>query len=232
MFKQIFSALVGTAVVGVSFAGNANASGFGQFQLGGGVLLPGGVSTVDLNSPLSAAPELDFSPEPTPISIVSSSGIFTGFDTASIEDIISFGPPVTVDNPFIDFGVSDFGAGGVSTPGNASLSDGVDTFELNEASYTLAQSGANVAIDVSLWGDFIIGGATYQGAGNLTFQTNNTSVAAVESLLASGGSLEGMTFSGALFTADASVPEPSSVLSLLAIGGAAVGSKLKKKAAA
>jgi len=220
--------------LGGLFAGAANAASFGQFQLGSGVLVPDGISTVTLSDEALDIPELDFSPEPTPIRITSSTGIFTSFDTASIEDIISFGSPAVVNNPFIDFGNSDFGdAPGVSSPTNSSISDGVDTFELYEASYRLSQSGENVAIDVDLGGNFIIGGETYKGQGNLTFQYNDITVAQVESILTTGGSLENMTFSGALFTTSGdgsgvlgeTTPEPATLFGLGVVAAGLVASR-------
>lgn len=203
---------------------SANAASLNQFQLSSGVLLPGGISTVTLNSEALTLPELDFNPEPTPIGITSNTGIFAGFDTASIEDIISFGPPTNANNPFIDFGNSGLLVPGVSTPFNSSIDDDTEIFHLNEASYSLKQSGFNVSIDVALFGFFYIGGEMYDGAGNLTFQTNNTTVAEVEQLLLDGGSLSNMTFSGALFTATTGtttgmVPEPLTILG----AGAALG---------
>ncbi|MDJ0845920.1 PEP-CTERM sorting domain-containing protein [Crocosphaera sp.] len=206
-----------------------NAATFSEFQLSGGVLVPGGISNVTLSGEALSIPELDFNLEPTPIGIINPTGIFTGFDTASIEDIIAFGPPIVVNNPFLDFGNSDvMGAGGVSTPANPSISDGIDTFELNEASYSLTQSGNNVAIDVLLDGDFVIGGQIYGGTGNLTFQISDTTVLEVETLLTNGGSLPNATFSGGLFTTE-SVPEPSTIIGLGLLGAFGIGTGVKRK---
>jgi len=220
-------AAVPFAVSGI-FASTANAASFSQFQLGGGVLIPGGVSNVSLNE---NGIDLNFDPEPvTPIGITSETGIFQGFDTGNIQDIISFGPPIDVENPFIDFGNSNFDPAlpGVTTLPNYSITDGEDVFNLSDASYQISQSGANVSIDVALYGEFIIGGQTYNGAGNLTFQTNSTTVADVEAILASGGSIDDMTFSGALFSA--STPEPATLFGLGIVATGLVASRRKNNA--
>ena len=211
------------ALAGV-FTGAANAASFGEFQLGGGTLIPfTEVTDVSLNR---NGIDLDFDPEPiTPIGIVNQTGIFTGFDTAQIQDIISFGPPVVVDNPFIDFGQGSI-APGITTLPNESITNGEDVFNLKRADYQLSQSGENVAVDIFLYGDFVINGETYKGAGNLTFQENNTTVAAVEQILADGGSIEDMTFSGALFTA--STPEPATLFGLGVVATGLVASRRKK----
>lgn len=221
------ASLTGTVITIALSTTSVNAASMNQFQLSGGRLFPGGISTVTLNSETLTLPELDFNPEPTPTGITSNTGIFAGFDTASIKDIISFGPPTIANNPFIDFGNSDFGVPSLSTPDNSTINDATETFHLETASYSLKQSGSNVSIDVALFGFFDIGGEIYDGAGNLTFQTNNTTVAEVEQLLADGDSLINMTFSGALFTATtgtttAVVPEPLTILGLgtaLGFGG-------------
>ncbi|MEB3882625.1 PEP-CTERM sorting domain-containing protein [Lyngbya sp. CCY1209] len=236
MKTQIFASIAALpfALAGVlSGAGAANAAGFGEFQIGGGFLLPGGMSTVTLSDE-----GLDFNPEPiTPIGITSATGIFEGFDTASIEDFTAQDfttllSPVQVEggNSFIDFGNSDLGWGGLSTLANASIQDGVDTFELYQASYRLSESNPQyglVSINVDLFGDFNIGGQTYKGAGNLTFQKVGTTVAEVEALLASGDLIEGMTFSGAAFTT--SVPEPATVFGLGAVAVGLVASRRSPK---
>ncbi len=207
------------------FAGAANAATFGEFQLNGGVLTPFTEAT-DVSLKREGI-DLNFDPEPvTPIGIVNATGMFTGFDTGNIQDIISFGPPVEVENPFIDFGNSTSGAPGVTTLPNESITDGEQVFNLKRADYQLSQSGANVAVDIFLYGDFVINGETFKGAGNLTFQENNTTVAAVEQILAAGGSIDDMTFSGAAFTA--STPEPTALFGLGVVATGLVASRRKK----
>ncbi|MEB3341656.1 PEP-CTERM sorting domain-containing protein [Okeania sp.] len=241
--KNIILASLATIpfALGTVFTGVANAASFGEFQIGGGTLIdmssptPQVTSTtVNLNGVLGDNPELNFNQGL--IGIVGGDGIFTGFDTANIQDIEEFDVSFTPDGPlftsnvaidnFIDFGVSTFGAPGVSAPNNTTITDGLNVFNLSKASYKTSQSGANVSIDVALYGDFIFGANTYKGKGNLTFQTNNTTKAAVDALLQGDGSLENMTFSGAMFTV--STPEPTVLLGLGVVGAGLVVTRRKK----
>jgi len=226
MKNQIVASI---AAVPFAFAGiftsAANAATFGQFQLSGGTLIPF-IEATDVSLKRDGI-DLNFDPEPvTPIGIVNQTGIFAGFDTGNIQDIISFGSPVIVENPFIDFGTGSFAPG--VTEANASITDEVDIFNLKTADYQLSQSGANVAIDVALYGDFVIGGETYEGAGNLTFQYNNITVAEAQTKLANGDSLDDMTFSGALFTAKQEVPEPATLFGLGVVAVGLVASRRQK----
>jgi hypothetical protein len=195
----------------------------GQFHLDGGVTYgsPPVVSKVTLSKN-----QLIFSPDPTPVKVSLTTGSFTPFNSASIKDILSFNAPFTAQNPFLDFGyitpvpgVTGYGSG------DSTITDGLQTFTLSQASYALKQSGANVSIDVALWGNFLIGGNSAGGAGNLTFQTNNTTVAAVQSLLDNGGSLNA-SFSGALFT---TVPEPLTILGTAVAAGLGFTMKRRQK---
>jgi hypothetical protein len=195
----------------------------GEFQLGVGSIFNGVTSTVSLTSD-----SLIFSPQPTtPIAITSQIGSFTPFNTASINNILSFSSD-TAENPFIDFGHTAIpGIIGLSSGDNASIIDGLNTFTLQSSSYNLEQSGSNVAVDVVLAGFFTSAdGDVSQGEGNLTFQINNNSVSRVQQRLNNGISISGLTFSGGLFTTNTtSVPEPGSAAALLALGlvGAVAG---------
>ncbi|MGD1717808.1 PEP-CTERM sorting domain-containing protein [Dapis sp. BLCC M172] len=124
---------------------------------------------------------------------------------------------------FLDFGYLEVDILGGETPGtvyshltdDSSLTDGLNVFNLTQANYTLSQSGANVAIDVALWGEFVSEtGEVTDGAGNLTFQINDTTVADIEAKLDASETVEGLTFSGGLFSDTKKVPEPTTLFGL------------------
>jgi PEP-CTERM motif len=104
--------------------------------------------------------------------------------------------------------------------------DGKDALYVSSiGDYGYTQSGANVAIDIPFWGYFLsLTDHKSGGAGNLTFQVNNKSVADVKALIQSGTGVTA-AFSGAAF---ASVPEPASILGLGLVGGALVASRRRK----
>ncbi|MBH8555585.1 PEP-CTERM sorting domain-containing protein [Nostocaceae cyanobacterium CENA357] len=202
-----------------TFANSAIAASFnGDFQLSSGYTsLPStsASSLVELS-----AKSLIFSPQPiTPVALSAQTGSFTSFNTAKISNIIQFSP-LSVNNPFMDFGKTLLPGVVQSAAESASITDKINTFSLSSANYELKQSGENVAIDVALYGLFSSeDGSKSKGAGNLSFQVNNVKVANVESILSSGGSVNNLAFSGALFTTT-SVPEPATLLGLGIIGAA------------
>jgi hypothetical protein len=199
----------------------------GEFNFQGGVTAnPFANSLVTLTSD-----GLTFTPQPiTPIGVSTSSpqqgGSFTAFNSANIGNIISFANDIA-DNPFLDFG--NLSLPGVILPSEstASITDNLNTFTLTSAKYDLKTSGANVAVDVELWGFFTSAtGEITKGAGNLTFQVNNTTVNAANTTLANGGSLANLTFSGGAFTT--SVPEPTTMLGLGLVGAGMLVSRRRK----
>ncbi|QSJ15735.1 PEP-CTERM sorting domain-containing protein [Nostoc sp. UHCC 0702] len=214
------------SVTGIfSFADSAKAASLiGDFQLTSGLTASPSVETslVELS-----ATSLTFSPQPvTPISLSARTGSFTSFNTANIGNIISFSP-LSADNPFLDFGTTLLPGIVQSSADTASITDGINIFTLESASYGLKQSGQNVAIDVALDGFFSSDdGTKSQGAGNLTFQINNAQVANIESILSSGGSINNLAFSGGLFTT--SIPEPATLLGLGVVGGVMAMSRRRK----
>ncbi|QSJ15736.1 PEP-CTERM sorting domain-containing protein [Nostoc sp. UHCC 0702] len=214
------------SVTGIfSFADSAKAASLiGDFQLTSGLTASPSVETslVELS-----ATSLTFSPQPvTPISLSARTGSFTSFNTANIGNIISFSP-TSADDPFLDFGVTVLPGIVLSSADTVSITDDINTFTLESASYALKQSGQNVGIDVTLDGFFTSDdGTKSQGAGNLTFQINNTQVASIESILSSGGSVNNLAFSGALFTT--SIPEPATLLGLGVVGGVMAMSRRRK----
>ncbi|NEO53817.1 MAG: PEP-CTERM sorting domain-containing protein [Okeania sp. SIO3B5] len=212
---------LGTAFAG---AGVANAAALtGEFHIASGVSIPGGISNIFLTQD-----SLTFQPIPTPVLVDPdpvNGGSFNGFNSALISEIISFSGN-NVNNPFLDLGNSPTGPGIVMGAPDPSLTDGLNVFNLTEASYNLSQTGANVSVDVALWGYFeSANGHTSKGAGSLTFQIINDTVASVESQLASGETIGDITFSGGLF---ASTPEPTVLFGLGVVTAGLVASRRQK----
>ncbi|NEN91435.1 MAG: PEP-CTERM sorting domain-containing protein [Okeania sp. SIO3H1] len=210
---------LGTVFAG---AGVAEATALtGQFQLSSGISA-GGLSNIFLTEN-----SLYFEPVPTPIAIDADTdgGTFSAFNTAYISNIITFSPFVAT-NPFLDLGSTALP--GVVTGPEPSLTDGLNIFNLDEASFRLSQTGANVSVEVDLWGDFVSEtGETTRGAGSLTFQINNDTVASVQQQLDNGETIGDMTFSGGLFSA--SVPEPATLFGLGVVTAGLVTSRRQKK---
>ena len=212
-------AILPLSVLGLlAIPNSANAAALtGEFQLGVGSIFLGETSTVSLSSD-----SLIFNPQLiTPISITSQTDSFADFNTGNIGNIISFSSDIA-DNPFIDFGHTLVpGLIGLSSGDDASITDGLDTFSLQSSSYSLKQSGLNVAVDVTLAGYFTSAdGDVSQGRGNLTFQINNTNVNKVEGVLNDGDSIGGLAFSGGLFSSSETtpVPEPTTTGAFLFLG--------------
>lgn len=212
MMKQFkkFSLIAMVVLAGTAFTAKAAPLLNGEFQIS--------AARTSLNA---TSDVLLFAPDGNQsVFINSATGDFTGFWDAWIFDVTSIAANLTEDtgNMFLDLG-------DLFTDSN-SISDGVNTFTLDEAAaLEVKSSGSNVAIDFAFTGTFHIDGfAPTDGAGNLTFQVNNSTVAAVQNAL-SGGGLTGVTFSGGAFTVDAttnSVPTPASLvagLGLIAVTG-------------
>ncbi|MFN6569116.1 PEP-CTERM sorting domain-containing protein [Dendronalium sp. ChiSLP03b] len=216
------------SVTGIfTFANSAQATSFtGEFQLNGGFTSSPPIEETSLVE--LSAKSLIFSPQPvTPVALSAQTGSFTSFNSANIGNVISFSP-LSADNPFIDFGKTLLPGIIQSSSDTASITDGINTFALKSANYALKQSGANVAIDVALYGLFnSADGTKSQGAGNLSFQVNDVKVANVQSILNSGGSVKNLAFAGALFTTT-SVPEPTTILGLGILGVALAISRRHK----
>jgi hypothetical protein len=217
--------------------GSAQAASLtGEFSFNGGVTVnPFGSSLVTLKKD-----SLTFTPDSiiadsngvksTPVGVAAQTGSFLGFNSASIRDIISFASD-TAQNPFLDLG--NLTIPGTILPGEstASLADGKNIFTLTSSDYKISQTGANITIAVDLWGYFTSAtGETTKGAGSLSFQRNNTTVAQANTILnTTGGSLANLTFSGSTFTT--SVPEPAALLGLGAVGAVMVMSRRRRSVA-
>lgn len=212
----------------------ANAAALtGEFHLGSGSV-DGKVSNIFLTKD-----SLSFTPTPTPVMIDADTngGTFSNFNSAYITEIVSFNSSTT-NNPFLDFGYLELGNSGIETPGDvytglnddSSLKDGLNVFNLEQASYQLNQSGDNVAVDVALWGSFVSEtGEETDGAGNLTFQINDTTIAEVQGKLDGGEKIGGLTFSGGLFSESKRVPEPTTLFGLGVVAAGLIVSRRNSK---
>lgn len=171
-------------------SGDTEASFDGGFTLGNDSTL----ATLSKNS-------LIFSPDLAPISLSQQDGSFLGsFDSAAIGDIQSFDNPFIADNPFLDFGNLNLVPGVVGFGGEESITDAENIFTLDDLFFDVAQSGANVSVNIALYGKFEDeAGNLANGAGNITLQANDLTVGEFVTILESGGSITS-SFSGAVFT--------------------------------
>ncbi|MEJ6483989.1 PEP-CTERM sorting domain-containing protein [Nostoc punctiforme UO1] len=223
------------AVAGLfTSAGSAQAAALtGEFSFNGGLTQnPFASSLVTLKKD-----SLTFTPDSiiadsngvksTPVGIAAQTGSFLGFNSASIRDIISFASD-TVQNPFLDLGNLTLPGIVLTGENTASLADGSNIFTLTSSDYKITQTGANITIAVDLLGYFTSAtGEITKGAGSLSFQRNDTTVAQANAILdTTGGSLANLTFSGSTFTT--SVPEPAALLGLGAVGAVMVMSRRRK----
>ncbi|NES85588.1 MAG: PEP-CTERM sorting domain-containing protein [Moorea sp. SIO2B7] len=200
----------------LTFNGSAVAA-----ALNGAFQFSGGFSNLDFSEDTITFGENPDGQNPFIITPASQTGSFTSFQTAYIKDI-----PVVPDlspgnNPFLDLET------GIAIPGRTG--DGQNLFNLTKVDeFGLSQSGANVSIELAFFGEFV--SATNditKGAGNLTFQIEDTTVAQVEAALASGTVYENLGYSGAVFTV--AVPEPSSIGGLLVFGLSSGAAFIRKR---
>ncbi|MEH2063558.1 MAG: PEP-CTERM sorting domain-containing protein [Nostoc sp.] len=140
-------------------------------------------------------------------------GGFSAFTKGSIGNIISFNSTLAT-NPFLDLGTNP-----------ATIGDGLNTFAVTSATYTLTQANSNlVSINVITDGFFkSASGDISQGQGIFTLQAKGT----IDSIAADWKKNTAVkaTYSSLYF---ATVPEPTTLLGLGAVGAVMAISRRRK----
>ena len=188
-----------------SFAGSAQAAALnGGFNYGGAGF-PETMVTVSKTS-------LKFDPSPGLASLSLRSGDFTAFNAANIFNVTT--NPLTAGSLFLDLGV--FG-----TPGT--LTDGANTFSLTSfdtPTFSVQNAGTNVRVNYLGFFDDGSGNKT-NATGYITFVTQDTNA---EATYNNSGTFDA-TFTG---LAVSTVPEPTALLGLGAVGGVMAMSRRRK----
>jgi hypothetical protein len=230
IFSKITKAAIALPVVATSIAaglsfntGSAEAAGLsGSFQINGFS------SLIELSNQ-----GIDFVPNPlfgladdapTEVQLTAQTGDFVAFNSAFIADLI----PVDLApiNPFLDLST------GAPAPFFANDQDGESTFNVTKNSGLLIsqEEFGVLGLSVELDGLFDNYGEMSKGQAILTFQIADPGITIeeFENRLAGGEVFTNVTFSGAAFTAVAEgVPEPATILGLLAVSGLA-GTAIRK----
>ncbi|MDB9313987.1 PEP-CTERM sorting domain-containing protein [Spirulina sp. CS-785/01] len=229
IFSKISKAAIAVPIIAVGVAFNAAsaqaAALTGNFQIGNFL----GELALDSDGVYFSSDHVDYSGYDPYTSEVSINGAedFAQFKSAFIQDIsIPFSGP---QESFFDFSVEDPAPLGANTP------DGLSTFDLTKVSDLMVEQEdeGSLALTLEFAGNFISDTQdTSYGKGNLTFQfaEQGVTVEDFESRLAGGEKFENITFSGAAFAAK-DVPEPATMLGLMAVGGVATTAIRKRKEA-
>ena len=200
----VLAAMPIAAAATFTFAGSAQAALIGSFD-------------IDNNGNVQlSADSLTFL-NPSTFNVSNPTGSFSDFSLGSIGSIISFADN-TADNPFMDLGIDA-----------ATITDGLNTYTLNSAAFNLSQiSDAAVGINVTTTGFFTsAGGVLSTGSGDFTFQAQGV-LDDIETLLASGGSINA-TYSGiSLASVTQAVPEPAALLGLGVVAAGMAVSRRRK----
>ncbi|MEA5472288.1 PEP-CTERM sorting domain-containing protein [Spirulina sp. 06S082] len=251
LFSKITQAAIALPLVVAGMAlnvGSAEAGGFaGSFQISNeNVKLNLSSGYLDfVDSLYTNVNTMGIDDDLAEVEIVNGTGTFANYQSAFLKDLSM--PLVGEVQSFIDLSTdktyadrrSDWlDAGDFTAPiPLKGVADGNDTFNLTKITgfeYSDA-GGISGSTSFNLFFDGMFLGNDYEttaGKGVLTFQVAGLTALEVESLLESDpeGKLTGLTFSGAAVTVEG-VPEPATILGLLAISGLAGTSIRKRKAA-
>lgn len=165
------------------------------------------------------------------VALSAQEGDFIGFESAFIKDLIP--ADIQTVNSFLDLSI------GEPAPFDSNVQDGLITFDVtsNDGLDITQQVDNLIAIDISLGGIFNTNAndpgtnETSKGQAIFTLQyaENGITVEDFTARLQAGEIFEDIAFSAAAFTATG-VPEPTTILGLLAVSGLAGAAIRKRKA--
>ncbi|MEM9538261.1 MAG: PEP-CTERM sorting domain-containing protein [Cyanobacteria bacterium P01_E01_bin.42] len=226
IFSKVTKAAVALPIIAASLAFNAGSAEAGG--LSGSFQINGFSSLIELSNQ-----GIDFVPNPlfgldedapTEVQLTAQTGDFVAFNSAFIADLI----PVDLApiSPFLDLST------GAPAPFFTNDQDGESTFNVvaNSGLMVSQEDPGVLGINVELDGFFEHLGETSVAQAILTFQIADPGITVeeFENRLAGGEVFDDVTFSGAAFTAVADVPEPATILGLLAVSGLA-GTAIRKR---
>ncbi|MEQ8542056.1 MAG: PEP-CTERM sorting domain-containing protein [Coleofasciculus sp. D1-CHI-01] len=165
---------------------------------------------------------IDFFDDDSQVFVSAATDDFAAFSAATINDVVSISGDM-VDNPLLDLGVFSF------PTLDPSVTDGDNVFNVTsvDGPFKFADAADGSTLSIGFFGEFVGGGKTTKGSGNLTFQVANLTAAEAEVALSDGG-LNNVAFSGAFISVE-SVPEPATMLGLGVVAGSLALSRAGKK---